>query len=135
MVATTNAGRSAQNLASTLKFKPGQEPLGKPIRGSDTKLLVSYRPNGTDTAVPTTIAMMGAHRRNWGGARRIRSTPTTNVAAAAQNAPTVELPSGMSVKDAKAIGITVAAINMMTVPETTGVKMRRSQDSLAASTN
>ena len=41
----------------------------------------------------------------------------------------------MSVKEAKAIGITVAAINMMTVPETTGVKMRRSQDSLAASTN
>ena len=81
------------------------------------------------------MAMMGAHSRNLGGARRISSATTTSVTAAVARAPVIDPPSGMSVNDSKAMGITVAAMSMMTVPDTTGVKMRRSHESLEARAN
>ena len=45
------------------------------------------------------------------------------------------VPSGTSVKESKTRGITVAAINITTVPETVGVNKRRISESRAASAN
>ena len=45
------------------------------------------------------------------------------------------VPSGTSVSVPNTIGMTVAAINIITVPETTGVNMRRSSESRAARRN
>ena len=44
-------------------------------------------------------------------------------------------PSGTSVSVSKTTGATVAVISMITVPVTTGVKMRRNRESRAASRN
>ena len=45
------------------------------------------------------------------------------------------VPSGTSVSVSKTTGATVAVISMITVPVTTGVKMRRNRESRAASRN
>ena len=57
------------------------------------------------------------------------------VASAAAGAAACDVPSGTSVKESNTIGMTVAAISMITVPATTGVNIRRSSERLAASTN
>ena len=84
---------------------------------------------------PTPMPIMGDHRRIHDGPRRI-STPTTIIVTlTATIAATLSVPSGMSLKDSKMIVMTVAAMSIITVPVTTGVKIRRSSESRPASRN
>ena len=81
------------------------------------------------------MPITGDHSRNPGGARSTRAPTTTMVASAAAGAAACDVPSGTSVKESNTIGMTVAAISMITVPATTGVNIRRSSESRAASAN
>ena len=84
---------------------------------------------------PTTIPMMGDHRRNDGGARIMSRAMTRMVERAARGAAIGDASSGTSLSVSNMMGITATAISMITVPETTGVKIRRSQDRREASRN
>ena len=57
------------------------------------------------------------------------------VAKAANGEAAEGVPSGTSASMPNTMGMTVAAISMMTVPETTGVKIRRSTERRAARAN
>ena len=135
-VTTTNAGSSAQNSTRPgVTSNPGHERKGTPTHCASSIVCTSNRPNGADTAQPTAMPMTGDHSRNAGGARSTRAPTTTIVASAAAGAAACEEPSGTSVNEANTIGMTVAAISMITVPATTGVNILRSSESRAASAN
>ena len=95
----------------------------------------SYSPKYAATAQPNAMPMMGDHRRRTGGARNTSAAVTIIVASAVISAPVSEDPSGVSVIVENMMGMTVAAISIITVPQTTGVKMRRSSANFAASAN
>ena len=114
---------------------PGQELAGTPTQAASATCWTSYRPNGAPTAHPTAMPMIGDQRRQAGGALRTRTATVTSVAAAVSGAAAPDVFSGAAVMVSKTIGMTVAAISMMTVPETTGVKMRRNRESRAESAN
>ena len=61
--------------------------------------------------------------------RRAMATMITRVATTVSGVAEEGTPSGISFSMSKATGITVTAISMMTVPDTVGVRMRRSSDS------
>ena len=134
-VTTTKAGSSAQNSTSGVTSNPGHERKGTPTHCASSNGCRSNNPKGTDTAQPTAMPITGAHSRNAGGARSTRDPTTTVVASAAAGAAVCEVPSGTSVNEAKTIGMTVAAISMITVPATTVVNILRSSESRAASAN
>ena len=79
--------------------------------------------------------MTGDHSRHAAGARNTRAATITMVATVAAGAAADAVPSGTSLIVSNTSGMTVAAINMITVPVTTGVNIRRSSDSRAASAN
>ena len=78
---------------------------------------------------------IGDQSRHAGGPRSTRTATVTIVATAAMGAPARDVPSGTSVSVSKTMGMTVAAISMITVPDTAGVKMRRNNESRDASAN
>ena len=84
---------------------------------------------------PTTIAAMGAHSRIAGEPFRITTDSTSSETTATSGAAYAGVSSGTASSIGKMAGITVAVISMMTDPATTGVKILRSNDSLAASRN
>ena len=88
-----------------------------------------------DTRHPTVIPMMGDQSRHVGGARITIPATTTRVTRAATGAAACGDPSGTTLSESNTIGITVAAISMITVPVTVGVKMRRSNERRAAKRN
>ena len=134
-VTTANAGRSAQNSALGVRSNPGQEARGTPTQEASSICCASYRPKGAATAQPTTIPITGDHSRQAAGARSMRTATVTIVATVAAGAAAGDVPSGTSFMVSNTSGITVAAISMITVPETTGVNIRRSNESRAASAN
>ena len=134
-VTTTNAGSSAQNSAPGVTSSPGQDAKGAPNQGASRMGWASYSPNGADTAQPTAMPMMGAQMRTTLGPRIASATTTTIVTAAATAPADAETPSGTVDIMSYSIGSTVAAMSMITVPETTGVSSRRNHDSLDASMN
>ena len=73
--------------------------------------------------------MTGAQRRQTPAARRVTATVTTIVTAALTGAAAGDAPSGTWVSMSKTMGMTVTAISMITVPQTVGVKSRRSSAS------
>ena len=79
--------------------------------------------------------MIGAHNRQIPEARSASAAETIRVTAALTGAAAAGVPRGTVVSMSKRIGMTVAAIRAITVPATTGVMMRRSMESLAASAN
>ena len=81
------------------------------------------------------MPMTGDHSRSDDGARSTSAATMARVVAAATGAATGDVPSGTSFSVSNTTGMTVAAISMMTVPETTGVNIRRSSESRAASAN
>ena len=81
------------------------------------------------------MPITGDQSRHAGGARSTRAATVKSVTAAVRAAASCDAPSGTSVSVSKTTGMTVAAMSMITVPETTGVKMRRSSESRAASAN
>ena len=81
------------------------------------------------------MPISGDHNRNAGGARSISAVTVARVARAVTGAAASDAPSGTSCIVSNTIGMTVAAISMITVPETIGVKIRRSSESRAASMN
>ena len=81
------------------------------------------------------MPISGDHSRHAGGARNTSPVTVARVTSAATGAAAGAVPSGTCVSASNTRGITVTAINMITVPETTGVKMRRNSGSRAASRN
>ena len=79
--------------------------------------------------------MTGDHSRHAAGARNRRAATVTMVATVAAGAAADDVPSGTFFIVSNTSGMTVAAINMITVPETTGVNIRRSSESRATSAN
>ncbi len=134
-VTTTNAGSNAQNFSSGVRSSPGHEPKGTPTQGASNTGPTSYRPKTAATEQPTIMPMSGDHSRHAGGPRNTSPATVTRVARAATGAAACDAPSGASVIVSNTIGMTVAAINIITVPETTGVNIRRSSESRAASAN
>ena len=134
-VTTTNAGSRAQNSTPGLTSNPGHELRGAPTQGASSTGCTSNSPKGADTAQPTAMPATGDHSRHADGARSTRAATVARVARAAAGAAVWEAPSGTSVSEPNTIGMTVAAISMMTVPETTGVNIRRSSESRAARAN
>ena len=81
------------------------------------------------------MPMSGDHSRHAGEARNTSAATVTRVARAAVGAAAGDVPSGTSFRVSNTMGATVTGISMITVPETTGVNIRRSSESRAASTN
>ena len=79
------------------------------------------------------MLMNGPMIRHRPLARRVTITETRSVTAAIAGPETVGAPAGRSWTLSKAIGSTLTAINMVTVPVTTGVKIRRRVGSHQAS--
>ena len=79
--------------------------------------------------------MTGAQRRQTPAARRVTPTVTISVAAALTGAAAGRAPSGVCGSMSKMMGMMVTAISMITVPQTVGVKMRRSRASRAERAN
>ena len=79
--------------------------------------------------------MARAHRRQTPDASTVTTMITARVAAVLTGAAARAAPAGTSVSMSNMIGTTVTGISMITVPETTGVKTRRSSESRADSAN
>ena len=130
------AGRSDQKTGPKLKSKPGQPPpAGNPIHGASITRWMSYSPKNEATMHPTTIPMIGTQRRHTPETRSASITMTNKVAIAHAGAAAEGVPSGTSANISKTIGITVTAINMITVPATVGVMIRRNSESRVESAN
>ena len=134
-VTTMNAGSSAQNSVPGVTSRPGQSRNGRPTHAASAIAPVSYSPNGAPTAHPRMMPATGDHSRSDGGARSTMPPTTSSVTPAASGAAMSSVPSGTLVSEPKMTGATVTAISMITVPVTTGVKIRRSNDSRHASRN
>ena len=127
-VTTTKAGSSAQNSTPGFTSKPGHEAKGAPTQDASSTGWRSNSPKAADTTQPTTIPMTGDHSLRAGGARSTSAATTTRVDRAAAGAAACDAPSGTSVNEPNTMGMTVAAISMITVPATTGVNIRRSSE-------
>ena len=79
--------------------------------------------------------MSRAHSRQTPEARIASTVAVTNVAAATDGPAASGAPSGTSFSLSTAMDMTVTAISMSAVPETTGVMILRSIGSHAASAN
>ena len=86
---------------------------------------------------PTIIPIIGDQSCSLRGARRRSKVTTARVMAAVSGAAIGDtiLPSGVLVSIPNTARMTVAAISISTVPDTTGVITRRSSESRAATTN
>ena len=98
---------------------------------------MSYKPKGRATAQPMTMPIIGDQSRSDRGARSISRVTTASVTADAAGAAygDADTPRGACVSISNTARMTVAAMSISTVPDTTGVMTRRSQDSRAATTN
>ena len=92
-------------------------------------------PKTPATTQPEMMPMTGAQRRQTPAARRVTATVMTIVAAALAGAAAGDAPSVTWGSMSKMMGMTVTAISMITVPQTVGVKMRRSRASRADRAN
>src|SRR5215217_350719 len=127
----TKAGKSAQKRRSNERSKPGHDASGRPIHGCVLACERSIIPNHPATTHPTRMPMRGAHNR------RVRvpksampmMTPKVVVAVIGAAKGTARSGSGTLFSSSKAIGKTLTAISMMTVPPTVGVTIRRSVES------
>ena len=79
------------------------------------------------------MLMNGAARRQRPLARNVKITETSTVIPAMSGPAEAEAPAGRSWRVSKAIGKTLTAISIVTVPETVGVMIRRSVGSHQAS--
>ena len=112
---------------------PGAEGHADP--GGILDVLDVVHAEGADTAQPTIIPATGDHNRHDAGARRTRTTTTRMVTTATRGGAAEAVPSGASLSMSNTMGMMVAAMSMITVPETTGVKMLRSTERRAARAN
>ena len=79
--------------------------------------------------------MSGDHSRQAPEARSASAVATSSVTAATHGLAAAGASGGTSSSRSRAMGTTVEAISMITVPETTGVMIRRSSGSQKASAN
>ena len=133
-VTKMKAGRSAQKEAPKEKSSPGQ-PVGMPIQPAFATGPKSKMPVRTPTVEPTATPMIGAQRRQNPLPRSASPAKTARAAPALSGAASGLAPSGTSPSSGNRMGITVAAISMMTIPATVGVITRRSQASRKARPN
>ncbi len=77
----------------------------------------------------------GDHNRNEAVARSTKAAMVTIVTTTTTGGAADGVPSGALPRMSKTMGMTVAAISMITVPETTGVNTRRRTESRAARAN
>ena len=131
-VTIRNIGSSAQNPALGVRSSPGNPLLGIPTQETVLKRSKSYSPNGTAATQPAAIPSSSDHGRQVRGPRSINIVAAISVTAATHGPAASDDPSGTSCNRSKAMGRIIAAISMSTVPETTGVMMRRSNGSHAA---
>ena len=134
-VTNTNAGSRAQNEAPRFHSNPFQPPAGTPTQGEEAIRSTSYNPNIDATPQPTTMPITGDHNLQAPLARRHSAATVTRVTPAVTGAAAGGVPSGTSDSIPNAIGMMVTAISMITVPETTGVRILRSSDSRADRAN
>ena len=92
-------------------------------------------PNSAAAADPKRIPRNGAHSRSAPPPRRATPAMTASVEANTAGPAYPGAPAGRSASAENTIGITVTAISMITVPATTGVMTRRSQDRREARAN
>ena len=135
MFTITNPGKRPQKVALKLRSNPGQEKLGNPIQGASTTPCQSYAPNGTAIAQPTTMATTGPHCCNLGGANSLSTIRMVRAVPARMGAAAGGTPSGESESLLSTTVMMVDASNIRTVPATTGVMTRRSQESREMNAN
>ena len=132
----TKTGRSAQNRASSATSSPGQpETSGRSNHEAAVTGLTSYSPKNGATTLPARIPLSGAHSRQTPVARSAIAVVTRRVTPATIRGPAAGVPSDASTILPTAIGMTVTAINIRAVPDTTGVTNRRRNGSQAAIAN
>ena len=129
-------GRSAQNVASSVTSSPGQ-PAGSGRSNHEAAVTGprSYRPKNGAAALPATIPLSGAQSRQTPVARSAIAVVTASVTPATIRGPAAGAPSDASAILPTAIGMTVTAISMSAVPDTTGVTSLRRNGSHAAIAN
>ena len=130
-VTIRNMGSSPQNPALGVRSNPGNPPSGIPTQEAAAKRSRSNNLNGAAATQPAAIPSSSDHGLQVRGPRSINIVAATRVTAATHGPAATEAPSGTSCSRSKEIGRIMAAISMSTVPETTGVMMRRSKGSQA----
>ena len=106
-------------------------------RGDPTRVLrrASYSPNGAERAHPAAIPISDVQILHEPLARSTIAEVTTRVTAATRGPAAGDAPTGTSWNRSNARGRTDTTISIRTVPETTGVTIRRRDGSHAASAN
>ena len=131
----TKAGRSAQNSVPGASASPGSRVSGRPNQAASMTRCMSYSPNGTEIAQPAAIPMGEVQILHVPRARSTMAAVTTSVTVATRGPATGEVPSGTSWNRSNARGRTETTISIRTVPETTGVTIRRKVGSHPARAN
>ena len=126
---TTKAGSRAQNSTPGVRSIPGNPPSGRPTQRASRMGWTSYAPNMTATAQPAAMPMSGDQTRQAPETRRARATTATRVTRATTGPAAPGADAGTSLTRPSATGRIVAASSMSTVPDTTGVMIRRSSGS------
>ena len=128
-----NPGRRSQKLASKPRSKPKVGGTGTPIQRASATRSKSRIPNIAAVRVPAAIPMTEFQARSSRFPRSMRPTTHSKVTAATTGAAAGDAPSGTRVSMANAMGMTVTATSAVSVPDTTGVMMRRSSTRRPAS--
>ena len=132
----TNTGSSVQNAAPGLRSSPGHAATsGRSNQGGSRPRPASYTPRTAATAQPEAIPMSGAQNRKIPVARNASTVATPNVTAPENRPAPGDAPAGTTFSLPTATAMTVTAMRMSAVPDTTGVMMRRSSGSHAAMAN
>ena len=95
--------------------------------------LPSSTPNAAATAQPARMLLNGATRRQRPRARSATITETSSVAPAITGPAAAGAPAGRSPTVSNAMGSTLTAISIVTVPDTVGVTIRLNTGSHQAS--
>ena len=132
-VRMANEGRSAQNSVLGARSKRKSGTSGMPNQPAPAIRSPSSTPNAAATAHPARMLMNGATRRQRPLARSVAITETSRVMPAITGPAATGASAGRSWTASKAMGNTLTAISIVTVPETVGVTIRRSVGSHQAS--
>ena len=119
-------GKRAQNSPLGVKSMLNEGMSGMPNHLAFAIRSALSTPKAAATADPATILMNGATMRQRPWTRSTTITDTSNVTAAIVGPAAGGVPAGTSWTLSKAMGRTLTAMSMVTVPATTGVMILRS---------
>ena len=126
-------GRIAQNSLPGTRSTLRSGISGTPNQPAAATRPPSMTPNGMATADPARMLMNGAAIRHRPLACSVRTTDASSVMPAIAGPAIDGASSGRSCTVSNAMGSTLTAMSIVTVPETTGVMIRRSVGSHQAS--